>query len=246
MIQDVLTIVRKEFMEILHQRGSRRAGWLNIVIVVGLLGIYMPITSGRTWVTNPIGLISFAWLPLFLVMGIVADGFAGERERHTLETLLASRLSDSAILAGKIAAAVLYAWGIAMVSTFIGGIVANFGSDKAPGFVFYPASWLAIMASFSLLLAILVASLGTLVSLRASTVRQAYQQLSIGFMVLWFGFFIGIQLLPETAKLWVASRLETLNLAVVGIGAFAILVIADLALIAAARLRFQRAKLILD
>jgi ABC-2 type transport system permease protein len=245
MLQDVLSIVQKEFKEILHQRGSRRAGWLNIVIVVGLLGVYMPITSGREWVTNPIGLVSFSWLPLFLVMGIVADGFAGERERHTLETLLASRLTDGAILAGKITAAVLYAWGIAMASTLLGGIVANFGSWDQ-GFAFYPLPWLAAMALFGLLLAVLVASVGSLISLRAGTVRQAYQQLSIGFMVMWFGLFLGIRFLPESAKLGLLAFLDSLDLLTVGLVGLVILVAVDIALIGVCRMRFQRAKLILD
>lgn len=245
MLQDVLSIVQKEFKEILHQRGSRRAGWLNIVIVVGLLGVYMPITSGREWVTNPIGLVSFSWLPLFLVMGIVADGFAGERERHTLETLLASRLTDGAILAGKITAAVLYAWGIAMASTLLGGIVANFGSgDQA--FAFYPLPWLAAAALFGLLLAVLVASVGSLISLRAGTVRQAYQQLSIGFMVLWFGLFLGIRFLPESAKLGLLAFLDSLDLLAVGLVGLVVLIAVDIALIGVCRMRFQRAKLILD
>ena len=37
---------------------------------------------------------------------MIADGIPGERERHTLETLLASRLSDRSILLGKVMAAV--------------------------------------------------------------------------------------------------------------------------------------------
>lgn len=246
MLQDILTIVQKEFKEILHQRGSRRAGWLNIIIVVGLLGVYMPITSGREWVTNPIGLVSFSWLPLFLVMGIVADGFAGERERHTLETLLASRLTDGAILAGKITSAVLYSWGIAMASTLLGGIVANFSGGEGQGFVFYPLAWLAAAALFGLLLAVLVASVGSLISLRAGTVRQAYQQLSIGFMVLWFGLFLGIRFLPESTRLSIAAFLSTLDLLVVGVGLIVLLVLADILLIGVCRMRFQRAKLILD
>lgn len=245
MLQDVVTIVQKEFKEILHQRGSRRAGWLNIVIVIGLLGIYMPITSGREWVTNPIGLVSFSWLPLFLVMGIVADGFAGERERHTLETLLASRLTDGAILAGKITAAVLYAWGIAMTSTLLGGIVANFNGE-GQGFAFYPLPWLAAAAVFGLLLAILVASIGSLISLRAGTVRQAYQQLSIGFMVLWFGFFLGIRFLPESARMAIAAFLNSLDLMAVGAGILVVLILVDIFLISVCRMRFQRSKLILD
>ena len=37
--------------------------------------------------------VMWMWFSLLLVINVVADSFAGERERHTLETLLASRLS---------------------------------------------------------------------------------------------------------------------------------------------------------
>ena len=51
-----------------------------------------------------------------MVSSLVADSFAGERERHTLETLLASRLPDRAILAGKLLVPVAVAWGAALLA----------------------------------------------------------------------------------------------------------------------------------
>ena len=56
---------------------------------------------------------------------MIADSFAGERERHTLETLLASRLSDRAILFGKIAACIAYGWLMAMLCVLVGTITEN-------------------------------------------------------------------------------------------------------------------------
>jgi ABC-type Na+ efflux pump permease subunit len=41
---------------------------------------------------------------------MITDSIAGERERQTLETLLASRLPDRAILLGKVAAITLLGW----------------------------------------------------------------------------------------------------------------------------------------
>ena len=46
----------------------------------------------------------------FFIGPEVPDPLPRERERHTLETLLASRLSDRAILLGKIGAAVGFEW----------------------------------------------------------------------------------------------------------------------------------------
>lgn len=60
-----------------------------------------------------------------MTIGLVADAFAGERERHTLETLLATAFPDTSILLGKIAASVLYAWGIAFACSLLGVITIN-------------------------------------------------------------------------------------------------------------------------
>jgi ABC-2 type transport system permease protein len=104
----------------LFQRGSLRGGWLGLVIFVAVFGILLPLQSGRGWVESPTGLAVWAWVPFLLVSSVVADSFAGERERHTLETLLASRLPDRAILFGKLATAVGYGWGFALLSLSTG------------------------------------------------------------------------------------------------------------------------------
>lgn len=54
--------------------------------------------------------VLLAGLPLVLSAIMIAESLAGERERRTLETLLASRLSERAILLRKMSAAVLLGW----------------------------------------------------------------------------------------------------------------------------------------
>jgi len=245
MLTDIWTVVQKEFKEIIHQRGNSRSGWISILLVVGILGIYMPLLNGREWVTTPIGPISFGWLPLFLVLSIVADGFAGERERHTLETLLASRLSDRAILYGKLATAILYSAGITLASLLLGGVVANLNTLQQ-GFVFYPLGLLGAMLLFSLLLSILVSAAGTLVSLHASSVRQASQQLSLSMLGVWVVFFLALRFLPASWKAGFSHYLAVSGFAGLLWVALAALLLIDLALLAVARLRFERTRLILD
>lgn len=53
------------------------------------MGILVPAQSGSTWTTSPSTPFLIAWVTLGLVVSMTADSFAGERERHTLETLLA-------------------------------------------------------------------------------------------------------------------------------------------------------------
>ena len=174
MIADIQTMVWKEWKEILLQ-GGRRGRW-NLLLFVAVFGIFMPWQFGRAWVTSPTSLIYWAWVPLFLVTTVIADAFAGERERHTLETLLASRLPDRAILFGKIAAAVSYGWGISMASMLLGLVTINVlhGNGRL---LLYPLVVMVSIVVLSFLSAILAAGAGVLISLRASTVRQAQQTL---------------------------------------------------------------------
>jgi ABC-2 type transport system permease protein len=125
MIADISAILWKEAKEIILQRPNFRGGWLGLLVLIGMFGIFLPLQSGPEWLTSPVNLAIWAWVPYLLVSGVVADSIAGERERHTLETLLASRLSDTAILFGKIAAAVLYGWGLTLISALVSMIVIN-------------------------------------------------------------------------------------------------------------------------
>ena len=127
MIRDILTVMWKEWRELLPvgvtSRGRNRS-W-NLMIVLAVFGVFLPLQSGREWVQSPLTLLYWAWVPLFMTTGVVADSFAGERERHTLETLLSTRLPDTAILLGKLLTSVLYGWGLAAVSVLLGLVTVN-------------------------------------------------------------------------------------------------------------------------
>ena len=109
MISDILTVLWKEVREFSQQRGSSRGTALMLGIPILILGIVMPLQFGKAWIESPISLIAWSWIPLFLAINVIADSIAGERERHTLETLLSSRLSDTSILFGKFFASMFYA-----------------------------------------------------------------------------------------------------------------------------------------
>lgn len=93
-LQDLSTIIWKEWKELLAPCGAVPAGGImGLVLDVGIFGILLPVQLGAELVRSPNLLLFWAWVPLFLVITVIADAFAGERERHTLETLLATRLS---------------------------------------------------------------------------------------------------------------------------------------------------------
>jgi len=245
MIEDIITMMWKEWREVILNRRGLRGGVANIAVVLFILGVFMPLQVGAAWLTSPVQLLLWSWLPIFISLGMVTDSIAGERERHTLETLLASRLSDQAILFGKIVSVVLYAWLLTVAGIIIGAVTVNIASP-ADGIQFYPLDHLLVSLLLSLLAAVLIACIGVLVSLRAPTARQAYQRMSIVLLVGWFLPMAAAQFLPETLKARFAAFFASLDLASLVMWAIAILVLADIVLLYVARAAFQRAKLILD
>jgi ABC-2 type transport system permease protein len=245
MIADIFTIIWKEWKEIFLQRGNVRSGLINLAVILGIIGVFFPLQSGTKWLSDPTGLVTWLWLPLFLVMGVVTDAIAGERERHTLETLLASRLPDRAILIGKIGAAVLYGWSMVWVSMLLGAVTVNI-SSPAGGLKFYSLDLFITGLVLSLLANLLIGSIGVLVSLHSPTARQAYQRMSLVFLVLWFSPVIILQFLPQDIRRSLFQIFSALNGRQLLFGVLIFLVVFDAALIKIAIDRFQRSRLILD
>ena len=245
MIGDIWTIMTKEWKELLLQRGNLRGGWLGLAVMAFVFGVYLPLMSGRGWVESPASLGVWMWVPLFLVTSVVADSFAGERERHTLETLLASRLSDRAILFGKIAATVGYGWGLTLGLLVLGLVTINVAHARGE-ILLYPLPVGLGAVVLTLLAATLVSCIGVLVSLRSSTVRQAAQTMSIAIMLLLFVPVFGFQALPNEMKRDLLLGVAGVDMLGVVLGLAVVLVALDAVFLAAAVARFQRARLILD
>ncbi len=248
MIDDIRTMIWKEWKEIvLSQSGSSKTTTrIRILIAVFVFGFFIPYRGGTRYIENPMSLIVPSIVPVLVIMGFVTDAFAGERERHTLETLLASRLSDDAILIGKMITAVLFALGVSIGMLFLGMVGANVSSGHS-GLLTFPVDRIVAALLFNFLLSLVVSSAGVLVSLRAATVRQAMQTLSVGFMVVFYGLVLGVPfLIPAEwrAKLlrWFAGQ----NLFRTEVLAAALLLILAFILFSATRLRFRRSRLILD
>jgi len=244
-IGDVLTVAWKEWRELLQLGGSHRGGRFSLAILVGVFGVFLPLQAGAEWVESPASVFYWGWVPLMLVGSAVADSFAGERERHTLETLLASRLPDSAILLGKIFAAVTYGWGLVMVMLVLSLITVNLAARTGP-LLMFPWRFAVGAPLLALLGAGLAATAGVLVSLRASTVRQAAQTLNIGMLLLIFIPVLGIQALPDAWKAQLGAWAMTIGAGGLLWVAAGLLALLDLSLLAAAFARFRRSRLVLD
>jgi ABC-2 type transport system permease protein len=245
MIRDALTVAWKEWREFRDQLFRFRRGGLSALIVVIMLGIFMPLQTGTLWLHSPLMLAYWPLLASGMVSTLIADAFAGERERHTLESLLATRLSDTAILIGKVAAAVLYGLLFTFANVLTGYVVLTIKSFGA-GWIGIPVKQMALIATLVVLACTALSGVGVFISLRAATVRQAQQTLGIIMMVFLLGPFLFLQLIDPGDRLTLAARLTEAGADRLVGWAIAILGAAAIVLNAMALARFKRGKLVLD
>ncbi len=242
MISDLLTVMRKEGIELLHLRGSARGTFMITVVPILILGIVFPLQFGRAWAESPVTLIAWAWIPLLFTTTIIADSIAGERERHTLETLLASRLPDRAILFGKLLTSMLYGLSITALIIFTGLITVNI-AHSGEGLILPDPRYLLAGLAAGILGTGFASSAGILISLRATTVRQAQQTLSFGIIIAAVLPGLLINVLPPEIKAGLLGSLDSIDPVRAGIEAAAFFLALDGALIALAVKRFRRTRL---
>jgi ABC-2 type transport system permease protein len=236
-MNDILTMLWKESKDVLFQGGWRSL--IRPLIVIGIMGIYLPLQLGSQWIDlTPLGMLLLLWIPFFVIISFIGDVIAGERERHTLETLLASRMPDRAILLGKVVAVVFYAWGMGVISILLGLVLVNMFRSQG-NWVFYPLDLFVDALVLILLVSVLGASAGTLISMRVATVRQAQQILSIGTIVFVFGIVFVLKAIPAN----VFSSLTYSQFLLITMAFIAVL---DAILLGLSLVSFQRSRLILS
>ena len=236
-MSDILTMMWKESKDVFFRGGWRSL--LRPLLVVGIMGIYLPLQLGPQWVNlTPLGMILLLWIPFFVIISFIGDVIAGERERHTLETLLASRMPDRAILLGKVVTTVLYAWSMGVLSLLVGLVLVDLFRTQG-NWMFYPLDLFVDALVLSLLVNVLGASAGVLISLRVSTVRQAQQILGVGTIVFVFGIIFVLQLVPEN----IVSSLTYSQFLLIAIVVIAVL---DAILLGLSLISFKRSRLILS
>jgi ABC-2 type transport system permease protein len=245
MIADIKTMVWKEKKELFNIPGSRNRALLTLLAPI-IMAILLPWDSGLRWVESYVSLIIACAIPVLLVAMLIPNSFAGERERHTLETLLASRLPDRAILFGKVATAVVFSWGVTLFVLLISLVTVNILYGAGTLILFKPTVALADLA-LSLLLAMSSAGAGVLISLKSNTTQEATQKLVaililppvlLGPIILVVG-----TIRPEWKPKVLLANADLEQMLLIGL---AILVVVTAALLLAAMVRFQRSRLYLD
>ena len=235
-MRDLLTVAGKEWRELLGGRGFR--GKSGIALTIAVFGIVLPLQTGRAWIESPIALASWIWVPMFLVASVITEAFAGERERHTLETLAATRLSDEAILYGKMTAAVVFAMAVSAISLLLGFITVNL-KVAGDGLIMFSPVAVAVVALVGVLGAILVAAAGTMISLHSPTVRQAVQLLGGVIMAVFLAPILVVKELGPSV-LGLVGAMEPVTLMALFLAAGTIL---DAAVVALAQRQFNRSRI---
>jgi ABC-2 type transport system permease protein len=237
-MSDLWIMIWKEVKDEVLQGG--RQAWIRPLLIIAIMGIILPWELGLGWLAfNNVVILVVVYISFFFISSFIGDAIAGEHERHTLETLLASRISDRAILLGKVIVTVGYTWLLVLVSLLLGALVVNVTKGPGPWTFYAPFSLLIYTLVLSLLSSLLVASGGVLVSLHSPTVRQAQQTLAIASIVLAVLLVLGIRSLPSN----LISSLDNNQIAIIILVGIAIL---DAILLAIALVSFKRSRLILS
>jgi ABC-2 type transport system permease protein len=257
-VRDLLVVAQKELREIVGAGGGRR-GMVRELLFVGIFGLFFPLSQAEAWRTGAVPAAFVLLIPLFLVGPHVADSFAGERERKTLETLLATRLPDAAIFLGKVLAVCAYAWAVTFLILVASLATLNVSGAGLPqdlpglpaadaGPFVYPSFVWAAWALGSAATSLLLGAIGTFVSLRAKTVRAAAQALTIPLFLLIFGVSAGLPVawraLPPATRDRLAAMAETLSPLDVVVGVAVVLLLLDAVLLWIGVRRFRRDTLI--
>ncbi|HLJ33187.1 MAG TPA: ABC transporter permease [Ktedonobacteraceae bacterium] len=237
-MNDIWTMIWKETKDSIFQ-----GGWSALIrplLLIGIMGIVLPWRLGHEWLDlDPLVMVVVLYIPFIVIISFIGDVIAGERERHTLETLLASRISDQAILLGKIIVTTAYAWGTALVGLLLGLIVANLSKGQGSWQFYTQIDLLLEALALSLLVSLLGVSGGVLISLHSATVRQAQQLLIVATIVLVGGGVLTLKALP-------AQTLSSLSASQFWLIVMAVLAILDAILLGISLVSFRRARLILS
>jgi ABC-2 type transport system permease protein len=239
-MKDISAMTLKETKELFSQGGLM--GYLTPLILLAVGGVVYPLVSWSSWVQlGSLEIPFILFLTYQLIVASAADSFAGERERHTLETLLASRMPDRAILLGKVGTLVGYGWGMNFSQLLLGWLTINIVHWQGH-LVFYPLDLLLLTFALGLLVNILAASAGVLVSLRSATARQAQQILTVGGLVAMFGITFGLLELTSSLLPSLGIVLSVTQLLALLLGLLAVI---DIIVLALSLTRFQRSRLML-
>jgi ABC-2 type transport system permease protein len=242
---DTVTILHKEWLEFRDQLLRLRRGGLSAVVIVLLLGVVTPLQFGPGWLQSSIVMFYFPTLASSMASALIVDAIAGERERLTLESLLATRLSDASILFGKMFAALSYGCAFVAVNAIAATVTLNIAYfAQAP--LFFEARFGGLLAVLTLAACLAQTGIGVFISLRATTVRQAQQTFGVIMLVIFLAPALVFQMLPPDRRATIIATVRDWGQERIAVTAAAALGTIGIGAALLAWGRFRRGKLALD
>jgi len=165
----------------------------------------------------------FLIIPLMASSVIASDSFAGEKERKTIEALLATPISDSELFLGKMLVSFIPSMAITLVSFLLYSVVVDlFSFTILSGRLLLP-NLVWIMLIFGLAPTVALASIGltVMISAKVKGFREAQQisvVLLVPILVLVFGQAFGAIILGPTVAAALIGVFAFIDLLVFRVG----------------------------
>jgi hypothetical protein len=196
-------IMKREWSRMPRWAAGGKASIVGNLLALAFVACLLPLAMGRAFL-EPGPLISFAVLSVFIVAPLITNCFAGEGARQDLRELAGSGSSGGAMALGKAGAAALRGWSMGLAVVLVGVVTVNLAYRA--GHVLTPSPAVSAEALvLSLAASWLVALAGALISLRASSVREAQGNLRIAIVV-------GILVATDAVWFYPGDLLEVRNL----------------------------------
>ena len=165
----------------------------------------------------------FLIIPLMASSVISSDSFAGEKERKTIEALLATPISDSELFLGKILVSFIPSMAITLVSFLLYSLVVNVSSFMILNGRLLLPNLVWIMLIFGLAPTVALASIGltVMISAKVKGFREAQQisvVLLVPILVLVFGQAFGAIILGPTVAAALIGVFAVIDLLVFRVG----------------------------
>ena len=205
--------------------GSSEFGPLLANLPVSVQAELVGLTEGQTIMYI---MLVYVFAPFFLLIPamastvIASDSFAGEKERKTIEGLLATPLSDGELLVGKIMVAFVPSMIVTLLSfTVYTMLVDTLLFESFNRFILPTVNWVLIIFLLAPVTAVTGIALTVIVSARVKGFREA-QQLSVLIIVpimgLIFGQMFGLLLLIPTVILILFAIFVVVDVIILKVG----------------------------
>ena len=164
----------------------------------------------------------FLIIPLMVSGVIASDSFAGEKERKTIEALLAAPFTDSELLMGKILASFAPAMGATLISFTLYTVMVDALTFGRFGFLLLPnLTWIVMILCLAPAASLLGIGATVIISSRVKGFREA-QQLSallvVPVLALLFGQASGFLIMGPATLLVLTVLVLVVDAALFGVG----------------------------